>query len=247
MRDVPRTECADRGWIIAQVSLPRSEEVVDRRRLQDVATAIDFRELDSGRTRSRSSACAVSVGDTPSNATTSASMAIERTWRIGVPVSAPSFSTRAFAVNADLPASDLSLTMRRTASAACTGGATAIASVVAMPRTPGTRDNLAFTTALARIMRRVRGSPYGQTSRLRTPSALVSMNARRGSTCSPISVEKISSELIDVVDLHLQQPPHGGIHRRFPQLARDSFRPVPCSAGWPRCCALRRAASRALP
>ena len=56
------------------------------------------------------------------------------------------------------------------------------------------------------------------TSRLRTPSAFPSMNARRGSTSSPISLSKISSDAIAVLDLHLEQPAHRRVHRRLPEL-----------------------------
>ena len=66
-------------------------------------------------------------------------------------------------------------------------------------------------------------------SRLRTPSAFDSMNARRGSTCSPISVEKISSERDHVLDLDPEQTPDAD-PSSFPKAAPDSFRPGLCSA-----------------
>ena len=49
-------------------------------------------------------------------------------------------------------------------------------------------------------------------------SAFSSMNFRRGSTSSPINVEKISSASYGVLDLHLQQRAGVGIHRGLPQL-----------------------------
>src|SRR5213075_1061580 len=61
----------------------------------------------------------------------------------------------------------------------------------------------------------VRAGP--QTSRLRTPSAFDSMNARRGSTCSPMSVEKISSEAT-ASSIRTRRSPRA--HRGFPQLCR---------------------------
>ena len=57
-----------------------------------------------------------------------------------------------------------------------------------------------------------------QTSRNRTSWAFCSMNARRGSTWSPISIEKISSASGRVLDLDADEHPLRGIHRRLPEL-----------------------------
>src|SRR4030095_8531369 len=62
----------------------------------------------------------------------------------------------------------------------------------------------------------VHDRPGYQTSRLRTPSALLSMNARRGSTCSPISVEKISSEPIASSICNLRRQRNRGVIVYFP-------------------------------
>ena len=62
-----------------------------------------------------------------------------------------------------------------------------------------------------------------QTSRFLTPSALLSMNARRGSTSSPISVEKISSDVIASSICTRSRRRTLGIHRRLPQLSGVHF------------------------
>ena len=49
------------------------------------------------------------------------------------------------------------------------------------------------------------------------------MNSRRGSTISPIRVEKISLASIGIIDTHLQQRAHVRIERGFPQLFRVHF------------------------
>ena len=59
-----------------------------------------------------------------------------------------------------------------------------------------------------------------QMSRLLTLSALSSMNLRRGSTSSPISVEKMMSASYGVLDPHLQQRARLRVHRRLPELLR---------------------------
>ena len=56
------------------------------------------------------------------------------------------------------------------------------------------------------------------TSRFRTSSAFSSMNLRRLSTSSPISVEKISFGLGDVLQIHLEQRARFGVHGGFPEL-----------------------------
>ena len=65
--------------------------------------------------------------------------------------------------------------------------------------------------------------PILYTSRLRTPSALVSMKFRRGSTSSPISVVNIWSDGDARLDLYPQETAHLGIHGGFPQLGRVHF------------------------
>ena len=56
------------------------------------------------------------------------------------------------------------------------------------------------------------------TSRLVTLRALASMNSRRGSTLSPISIEKMRSAADGVVDGHLLERPPLGVHRRVEEL-----------------------------
>ncbi len=60
-------------------------------------------------------------------------------------------------------------------------------------------------------------------SRLETNFAFASMNARRGSTSSPISVWKTSFGQHGVFHAHPQQRAPLGIHRRRPQLRRVHF------------------------
>ena len=57
------------------------------------------------------------------------------------------------------------------------------------------------------------------------------MKSRRGSTSSPISIVNTRSASMASSICTLQQAAHGRVHRRFPQLARGSSRPGPCSAG----------------
>ncbi len=86
-----------------------------------------------------------------------------------------------------------------------------------------------------------------QTSRLRTPSAFdLDERAPR----LDLLAHQRREDLLRrdrILDLHPQQAPHARVHRRFPELRRDSFRPGPCSAAARRSRARRRAASRALP
>ena len=97
------------------------------------------------------------------------------------------------------------------------------------------------------VMCAPRRGASGYTSRLRTPSALVSMNARRGSTSSPISVVKISSDAMASSICTLQQPAHGGIHRRFPELLGIHLAQALVALDRDAVARLARAASRAPP
>ena len=72
-----------------------------------------------------------------------------------------------------------------------------------------------------------------QTSRKRTSFAFCSMNTRRGSTWSPISVEKIEVGRGRVLDLDPHENAVRRIHRRLPELVRvhlaEALEPADCT------------------
>ena len=95
---------------------------------------------------------------------------------------------------------------------------------------PTDRESVGFLG----IRRLTPPSPHSfiQTSIFPALNAFDSMNARRGSTSSPISVVKIPSAAIASSICTRSNRRTVGIHRRFPKLRQDSSRPSPYSAAW---------------